>query len=95
MLPRVLAESASYLGWLGLLLKLIDLPFLPGRLTVYRVLESFDHGLEMLKAFLQDLETRPVLVLVGIGSEARFPSDRADLNHAFEHPRETPCPLNW
>jgi len=88
MLPCVLAECASYLGWVRLPLELIDLPILPGRLTVYGVLESFDHGLEVLEAFLQDLETRRVLVLVGIGSEARFRSTRAELNHhAFEHPR--------
>jgi hypothetical protein len=86
VLPCVLAESASYLGWLHILMELIDLPFLPGRLTVYGVLESFDHGLEVPEAFLQDLEPRAVLVLVG--SEARFPSARAELNnHAFEHPR--------
>jgi hypothetical protein len=82
-----LAESASYLGWVRLLLELIDLASLPGRLTVYAVLESFDHGFEVLEAFLQDLETRPVLV-VGIGSEARFLSVRAELNNqAFQHSR--------
>jgi hypothetical protein len=88
VLPCVLAESASYLGWLRLPLELIDLPSLPSRLTVYGVLESFDHGFEVLEAFLQNLETRPVLVMVGIGGEARFRSARAELNdQAFKHPR--------
>jgi hypothetical protein len=88
VLPCVLAESASYLGRLRPLLELIDLMFLPSRLTVYGVLKTFDHDFEALEAFVQDLEARPVLVTVGIGSEARFRSIRAELNNqAFEHPR--------
>ena len=88
MLACVLDESAAYLGRLRFPLELVDLASLPDRLTVHGVLESFDHGLEVLEAFLQDLKPRPVLVLVGIGSEARFPSARAELNNqAFEHPR--------
>ncbi len=88
MLPGVLAKSASDFGRLRLLLELIDLPSLPGRLTVDGVLEPFDHGLEVLRALLQNLETRPVLLAAGIGSDARFLAARAELNHhAFEHPR--------
>jgi hypothetical protein len=88
VLPCVLAESASYLSRLRIPLELVDLASLPDRLPVHGVLESFDHGLEVLEAFLQNLEPRSVLVLVGIGSEARFPSARAELNNqAFEHPR--------
>jgi hypothetical protein len=88
VLPCVSAESASYRGWLRLLLELIDLPSLPGRLTVYGVLETFDHGFEVLEAVLQNLETRPVPAIVGIGGEARFRSARAELHdQAFEPPR--------
>jgi hypothetical protein len=87
MLPGILAESASYLGWLRPPLEVLDLPFPPDRLTVHGVLEPFDHGLELLEAFLQDLETRRVLLAAGIGSDARFLAARAELNHhAFEHP---------
>jgi hypothetical protein len=90
-----LAESASHLGWLRLLLELIDLPSLPGRLTVYGVLESFDHGFEVLEALLQGLEMRLVLG-AGIGSDARFLIALVELIHrAFEHPRKTPNPPNW
>ena len=65
-------------------LELIDLPILPSRLTVNGVLKTFDHGFEVLEAFVQDLDA-PVLVLVGIGSEARFRSARAELNnHTFQ-----------
>ena len=88
MLPCVLAESASHLRWLRLLLELIDLPILPSRLTVYGVLKTFDHGFEVLEASVHNLEARPVLVMAGIGSEARFRSARTELNDkTFEHPR--------
>jgi hypothetical protein len=89
MLPRVSAKSASYLTWLHVLLKLIDLPFLPDRLTVHCVLEAFDHGFEMLEAFLQGLKTlryRRVL-LAGVGRDARWLSTQAESNHhAFKYP---------
>jgi hypothetical protein len=83
-----LAKSASHLGWLRFLLELVDLVSVPDRLTVHGVLEPFDHGFKVLKALLQNLETRPVLVAAGIGSDARFLAPRAELNHhAFEPPR--------
>jgi hypothetical protein len=88
MVPRVSAKSASYLTWLHVLLKLIDLPFLPDRLTVHCVLEAFDHGFKVLEAFFQGRETlryRRVLS-VGIGRDARL-SAQAELNHhAFNYP---------
>jgi hypothetical protein len=92
MLPRVLAKSASDLGGVRVPLELVDLPSPPGRLPIDGVLEPFDHALEMLEAFLQDLETCTVLVM-GIGSKATFRSARTELNpDPFEHLRETSCP---
>jgi hypothetical protein len=72
MLPGILAKSASYLPWFRPLLKLIDLLPLPNRLTVHRVLEPFDHRFEVLKAFLDDVETlrHRRLLLAGIGRGA-------------------------
>jgi hypothetical protein len=55
VLPGISAKSASYLGWLHDPLELIDLPPLSDRLAVHGVLEPFDHGLEVPKAFLQVL----------------------------------------
>jgi hypothetical protein len=96
MLPGIPAESAPYLGRLRLLLELVDLASLSDRLTVNGVLEPFDHGFEVLDAFLHALETRRVLVAAGSGGDARLLSARAESNRdAFEHPRYTPCPLNW
>ena len=89
MLPRVSAKSASYLTWLHVLLKLIDLPFLPDRLTVHCVLEAFDHGFKVLKAFFQGLKTLRYrrFLSVGIGRDARWLSTQAELNHhAFNYP---------
>jgi hypothetical protein len=48
----------------------------------------------MLEAFLQELD--PIRMLVGIGSQDRFRSTRAQVNNqAFDRARQTPCPLNW
>ena len=95
VLPCVLAESASHLGRLRLLLELVDLVCLSDRLNVHAVLEPLHHGFEVLEALLQNLEARPVLVLLGIGSGARSRLTRAESNNqALEHPRWTPCPLN-
>jgi hypothetical protein len=96
MLAGIFAKSPSDLGRLRFLLELFDLAPQPDRLTVHSVLEPFDHGLDVLEAFLQVLDTHPVLVAAGIGTDARFVSARAESNRdAFEHPRYTPCPLNW
>jgi hypothetical protein len=56
VLPGISLESPSHLGWLGILLKLIDLLSLPNRLTVHCVLEAFDHRLEVRQACLDKLE---------------------------------------
>jgi hypothetical protein len=89
MLPGISAKSASYLGWLRVLLELIDLPPLSDRLTVHGVLEPFDHGFKVPKAFLQVLKTLryPRVLSAGIGRDARRLSARAELNHhSFKHP---------
>jgi hypothetical protein len=96
VLSGVPSKGASYRSRLRLLLEIFDLLFLPRRLTVDGVLEPFDHGFEVLEALLQDLETRRVRVMAGMGSDARFLSARAELSrYAFEKLRQTPCPLNW
>jgi hypothetical protein len=85
MLSGIFAKSASDLGRLRVSLEQFDLPSPPGRLPIDGVLEPFDHALEVLEAFLQDLETCTVMV-VGIGSKASFRSVRTELNHdPFEH----------
>jgi hypothetical protein len=72
VLPRIFAKSASYLGWLRLLLELIDLPRLSYRLTVHGVLEPFDHGFKVSESFLHVLETlRYRRVLSAGGRDAR------------------------
>jgi hypothetical protein len=90
VLARILAKSASYLGWLGLPLELIDLPPLSNRLTVHGVLEPFDHGFKVRNASLQVLETLRYRLVPsgGIGRDARWLSARAELNHhAFQRLR--------
>jgi hypothetical protein len=57
VLPGISAKSPAYLGWLSLLLKLIDLPLMPNRLTVHCVLKPLEHRLEVLEACLDRLET--------------------------------------
>jgi hypothetical protein len=57
MFSGVSAKSPSYLGWLRLPLELIDLPPMPDRLTVHRVLEPFDHRFKVPKASFHILET--------------------------------------
>jgi hypothetical protein len=85
VLSGVPSKGASYRSRLRLLLEIFDLSFLPRRLTVDGVLETFDHGFEVLEALLQDLEMRRVRVMARMGSDARFLSARAELNHyAFE-----------
>jgi len=70
-------------------LELIDLPRLSDRLTVHGVLEPFDHGFKVRKAFLQALEPlHHRRILPGaIRRGAGWLSARAELNHdAFERP---------
>ena len=87
MLPSIFAKSAPDLGGLCLPVKLIDNPTLPDRLAVHGILESFDHGLEMLEAFLQGFETGVILVAPGAAAGAQLLSDAKSTHHAIEHPR--------
>jgi hypothetical protein len=89
MLPCILAMSASYLGRLRLLLEPVDHVSLPDRLTVDGVLEPFNHGLEVLKAFLQNLETPPVLVAVGICCSEQRAIGAVEAREALERELET------
>jgi hypothetical protein len=89
VLPGISAKSAPYLGRLHLPLELIDLPSLPDRLAVHRVLEPFDHGFEVSEASLQcfkALQNRCVR-LPFLGTDARPLSAPARLYHALEDRR--------
>jgi hypothetical protein len=89
VLPSISAESASYLGRLGLPLELIDLPPLPDRLAVHGVLEPFDHGFEVPEASLQCFKTlqNRCVRLPFLGTDARPLSAPARLYHPLEDRR--------
>jgi hypothetical protein len=78
MLPGISAESASHRGWLPLLLEPIDRLRLSDRLTMHCVLEPFDHGFKVSKAFLQALKTlryrRVLSAAIGRGAHTPLPS---------------------
>jgi hypothetical protein len=91
VLPCVLAKSTPHLGRLRFPLELIDLPTLPDRLTVHRVLKPFDHGFNMPKAFLQVLELlryRWVLSAVVVWNARWRCTYAKSSRHTFKHPCE-------
>jgi len=89
MLPGIPAQGTPYLRRFDLSLEPIDLPLVSDRLTVHRVLEPFDHGLEVPEACLQALDTLRYRLIpsTGIGRATRGLSAWAkSSHHAFEHP---------